>query len=205
MLVDPRWADGAAMLLTAAGERGIRSVLDADSAPIDARLVAGATHCVFSEHALVEYAGERAAPSPVFARMIDAGRRGRKGGKGFYDYSKDPKRVDEAVYNLLGWQETEIDDLEIIERCWMQMLNETARCMEEDIITNPTDVDIGVIMGFGFPPFRGGILREADKQGVDYVVARLEDYAEAHGERLAPAQLLRDMAAKGERFHKLDD
>ena len=149
-----------------------------------------------------EYAGERADTSPLFQQMIDGGRLGRKSKRGFYDYSKKPKRVDRSVYELIGWQASQIDDLEIIERCWMQMLNETALCIEDGIIENPNDIDIGVIFGFGFPPFRGGILREAEKQGIDYVVARLEDYAEAYGDRLAPAQLLRDMARDGKTFHK---
>ena len=151
---------------------------------------------------MLDYAGDRAQPAPVFARMIEAGRFGRKAGKGFYDYSRKPKRVDDKVYELIGWRSAEIDDLEIIERCWMQMLNETARCIEEGIIENPNDIDIGVIFGFGFPPFRGGMLREADKQGVDYVTARLEDYAERYGERLQPADLLVRMARKGEKFHR---
>jgi 3-hydroxyacyl-CoA dehydrogenase/enoyl-CoA hydratase/3-hydroxybutyryl-CoA epimerase len=148
-----------------------------------------------------QYAGERAEASPVFEKMIDAGRRGRKGGKGFYDYSKKPKRIDDEVYDLIGWEEAEIDDLEIIERCWMQMLNETARCIEDGILSDPDDIDIGVIFGLGFPPFRGGILREADKLGVDYVTARLEDYADKYGARLEPAGLLREMADKGRKFH----
>ena len=152
-----------------------------------------------------EYAGERADTSPLFQQMIDGERLGRKSKRGFYDYSKKPKKVDRSVYELLGWQGAQIDDLEIIERCWMQMLNETARCIEDGIVENPNDIDIGVIFGFGFPPFRGGILREADKQGIDYVVARLEDYAEAHGDRLAPTQLLRDMANAGKKFHTAGD
>ncbi|MEE8525562.1 MAG: 3-hydroxyacyl-CoA dehydrogenase NAD-binding domain-containing protein, partial [Thermoanaerobaculia bacterium] len=158
-----------------------------------------------AEHAgevMREHAGERARASPVFDKMIDAGRLGRKGGKGFYDYSKKPKRIDDEVYDLIGWEEAEIDDLEIIERCWMQMLNETARCIEDGIISNPADIDIGVIFGFGVPPFRGGILREADKQGLDYVTARLEDYADRYGERLEPAGLLREMAGKRKKFHQ---
>ncbi len=154
---------------------------------------------------VAEYAGDRADTSPYFQRMIDGGRLGRKSKRGFYDYSKKPKKVDRSVYEMLGWQESRIDDLEIIERCWMQMLNETARCIEDGIIENPNDIDIGVIFGFGFPPFRGGILREADKQGLDYVVARLEDYAEAYGDRLAPTQLLQDMAHGGKTFHKYGD
>lgn len=148
-----------------------------------------------------EYEGERAAASPIFEKMIDAGRTGRKGGKGFYDYSGKSKKVDESVYELIGWQEGDVSDQEIIERTWMQMLNETARCIEDGVISDPADVDIGVIFGFGFPAFRGGILREADKLGLGYVVDRLETYAQAYGERLEPAQLLKDMAKKGETFH----
>ena len=89
-----------------------------------------------------------------------------------------------------------------MERCWLQMLNETARCMEEGIITDPADVDIGVIFGFGFPPFRGGLLREADRQGLPWVVERLDAYAARYGRRLEPAELMRDMARRGATFHK---
>jgi 3-hydroxyacyl-CoA dehydrogenase / enoyl-CoA hydratase / 3-hydroxybutyryl-CoA epimerase len=161
-----------------------------------------------------EALGERVTPPPVFQRMIDDRRLGRKAKRGFYLYeekdakgnkgkSKSSKKVDPAVYPLLGWKPAPIADEEIVERCWLQMLNETARCMEEGVITNPADVDIGVIFGFGFPPFRGGLLREADRQGLRWVVDKLEGYADRHGERLRPAALLREMARKGERFYKM--
>ncbi|RMH18053.1 MAG: fatty acid oxidation complex subunit alpha FadJ [Acidobacteria bacterium] len=151
---------------------------------------------------MAEHAGDRADTSPILGLMIEAERLGRKVGKGFYDYRKKPKRVAREVYELIDWEEGEVDDDEIVERCWMQMLNETARCMEDGVIENPNDVEIGVIFGFGFPPFRGGILREADRLGLDYVVGRLEAYAARYGKRLEPAQLLRDMAKKGRRFHR---
>jgi 3-hydroxyacyl-CoA dehydrogenase/enoyl-CoA hydratase/3-hydroxybutyryl-CoA epimerase len=70
------------------------------------------------------------------------------------------------------------------------------------VIENPVDVDLGVVFGFGFPAFRGGLLRHADRVGVAQVVARLETYAERHGERLAPAPLLVEKAARGETFHR---
>jgi 3-hydroxyacyl-CoA dehydrogenase / enoyl-CoA hydratase / 3-hydroxybutyryl-CoA epimerase len=158
--------------------------------------------------------GDRLEPPAVFQRMIDDGRLGRKAKRGFYLYEEEDgkgkkgKAVDPAVYRLLGWKPAgpdTIPDEEIVERCWLQMLNETARCMEEGIITDPADVDIGVIFGFGFPPFRGGLLREADRKGLPWVVSRLEHYAElrgARGGRLEPAKLLRDMARQGERFYK---
>ncbi|HEX3553405.1 MAG TPA: 3-hydroxyacyl-CoA dehydrogenase NAD-binding domain-containing protein [Thermoanaerobaculia bacterium] len=155
-----------------------------------------------------EALGERVAPPPVFQRMLDDHRLGRKAKRGFYLYIEDGKKgkgarpVDEAVYPLLGWREAPLGDEEIVERCWLQMLNETARCMEEGIITNPADVDVGVIFGFGFPPFRGGLLREADRLGLRWVVDELDGYAGRYGERLRPAALLRAMAERGERFYK---
>jgi len=161
-----------------------------------------------------EALGERLEPPAVFARMIADQRLGRKGKRGFYLYEdgggkkkekreeKKEKKVDETVYRLLDWEPAPISDEEIVERCWMQMLNETARCIEEGIISNPADVDLGVIFGFGFPPFRGGLLREADRVGLDTVVERLEGYASRLGRRLEPAELLREMARKGETFHK---
>jgi 3-hydroxyacyl-CoA dehydrogenase / enoyl-CoA hydratase / 3-hydroxybutyryl-CoA epimerase len=152
--------------------------------------------------------GDRLTPPDVFHRMIEDRRLGRKSQHGFYVYEEDQgkkkgsKRVDPAVYPLLDWKPGQVSSEEIVERCWLQMLNETARCMEEGIIRNPADVDIGVIFGFGFPPFRGGLLMEADRKGLPWVVSRLEAYAERHGKRLEPAELLRDMARKGERFYR---
>jgi 3-hydroxyacyl-CoA dehydrogenase/enoyl-CoA hydratase/3-hydroxybutyryl-CoA epimerase len=158
--------------------------------------------------------GERLEPPAVFARMIEDKRLGRKGKRGFYLYPEESgkkkkdkkektKEVDQTVYRLLGWKAVPVSDEEIVERCWMQMLNETARCMEEGIITNPADVDLGVIFGFGFPPFRGGLLREADRVGLATVVDKLEGYASRYGMRLEPAELLKRMARNGETFHKV--
>jgi 3-hydroxyacyl-CoA dehydrogenase/enoyl-CoA hydratase/3-hydroxybutyryl-CoA epimerase len=157
-----------------------------------------------------ESLGDRLLPPPVFQRMIDDKRLGRKSKRGFYLYDDEEKKkkkgsrpVDPAVYRLLDWQPGQVSDEEIVERCWLQMLNETARCMEEGIIKDPADVDIGVIFGFGFPPFRGGLLQDADRHGLPWVVGRLEGYAAKHGKRLEPAGLLREMAARGERFYRI--
>lgn len=154
-----------------------------------------------------EALGERVAPPPVFERMLADQRLGRKSRRGFYLYEEDgkkgEKRVDPEVYKLLGWKPAEVvNTQELVDRCWLQMLNETARCMEEGVIVNPADVDIGVIFGFGFPPFRGGLLREADRHGLRWVVDRLDGFAERYGERLRPAALLREMADRGETFYK---
>jgi len=174
-----------------------------DEVGLDVAAHAGAT--------MLRHFGDRVAPPPVFRRMLDDGRGGRKNRKGFYRYGADGRKaargakgVDESVYELLDWSPRPLPQAEIAERCWLQMLNETARCIEDGVITNPADVDVGVIFGLGFPPFRGGILKEADRQGLGYAVERLERYAERTGgngaERLAPAPLLRRMAAEGRRF-----
>ncbi|MFP5285177.1 MAG: 3-hydroxyacyl-CoA dehydrogenase family protein, partial [Thermoanaerobaculia bacterium] len=159
-----------------------------------------------------EALGDRLVPPPVFHRMIEDQRLGRKSKRGFYLYEDEGKKgkkgsrpVDPAVYRLLDWSPGQVSDEEIVERCWLQMLNETARCMEEGIIEDPADVDIGVIFGFGFPPFRGGLLQEADRHGLAWVVSRLEGYAAKHGRRLEPAGLLREMAARGERFYRASE
>jgi 3-hydroxyacyl-CoA dehydrogenase/enoyl-CoA hydratase/3-hydroxybutyryl-CoA epimerase len=154
---------------------------------------------------MVQSFGDRLAAPPVFERLIADGRLGRKAKRGFYLYEEEKgKRVDEEIYRLVGWREAPkgtLPDREIVERCVFQMLNETARCMAEGIITDPADVDIGVIFGFGFPPFRGGLLREADRLGLATVVERLDAYAVRYGERLAPAPLLREKARRGEVFY----
>lgn len=80
------------------------------------------------------------------------------------------------------------------------MINEAARCLEEDVVRHPRDVDIGMIFGTGFPPFRGGLLRYADSLGSERLRQNLESYAEGYGERFAPAQLIVDMAKSGKKF-----
>ena len=93
---------------------------------------------------MVEHFGERVAPPPVFQRMLDDGRTGRKGRRGFYRYGADGKKaargaagVDDAVYSLLDWTPRPVPQVEIAERCWLQMLNETARAMADGVISEP--------------------------------------------------------------------
>ncbi len=146
--------------------------------------------------------GDRLDMPSALQNLIDDGRKGRKGGKGFYLYEKGERQgADPAIYDLLGWSEAPMPAAEIAERCWLQMLNEVARTMEDQIITNPEDVDIGILFGVGFPPFRGGILRHADRLGLDHVVARLRHWEKAKGGRFEPARMLQEMAKSNATFH----
>jgi 3-hydroxyacyl-CoA dehydrogenase/enoyl-CoA hydratase/3-hydroxybutyryl-CoA epimerase len=168
-----------------------------DEVGLDVAHHAGAT--------MVEHFGDRMRPPAVLERMIADGRTGRKGGRGFYLYpGKGEKKVDPAIYELIGWRPAPGSGVradEIAERLWLAMLDETARTIEDGVISDPADVDVAVIFGFGFPPFRGGILRHADQVGPATVVDRLDRYADRHGERLRPAELLRTMAREGRTFH----
>ena len=79
------------------------------------------------------------------------------------------------------------------------MLTEASRVLTEGIVREPADVDMGLILGIGFPPFRGGILRWADTLGLDKIVAKLEKY-EPLGKRFTPTPAMRKLAAEKKGF-----
>jgi 3-hydroxyacyl-CoA dehydrogenase/enoyl-CoA hydratase/3-hydroxybutyryl-CoA epimerase len=154
---------------------------------------------------MVEAFGDRMSPSESLRRVIDAGRLGRKGKKGFYLYDEAGKKggVDESVYPLLptGAQRTELPAAEIQLRCLMAMVNEAVRCLEERIIRSPRDGDVGAVFGIGFPPFRGGPFRYLDAIGVGNAVRILETLHLRHSPRFQPARLLAEMATSGRTFY----
>jgi 3-hydroxyacyl-CoA dehydrogenase/enoyl-CoA hydratase/3-hydroxybutyryl-CoA epimerase len=78
---------------------------------------------------------------------------------------------------------------------------ETARCLEEKVLRAPIDADVGAILGWGYPPFRGGPIGWLHTLGPASAVAALERLAAKCGPRFAPPKILRDMAARGERFY----
>ncbi|HUH14121.1 MAG TPA: 3-hydroxyacyl-CoA dehydrogenase NAD-binding domain-containing protein [Longimicrobiales bacterium] len=155
---------------------------------------------------LHEAFGERLEPAPVMAALGRTGRLGKKAGKGFYGYEKGRETgVDESVYADLGEavprNRREVSEEEIVDRCVLAMVNEAARILEDGIVAEPGDVDLGMITGTGFPPFRGGLLRWADTRGAGWVKERLEAFRAAHGARFAPAPLLKRLAEHDGRFY----
>ena len=86
----------------------------------------------------------------------------------------------------------------------MPMINEAAFCLEDRIVAGPSKLDLAMIFGTGFPPFRGGLLRYADDLGIDRVVNRLEDLAERLGPRFSPSPLLTSMAESRKTFYPRD-
>jgi 3-hydroxyacyl-CoA dehydrogenase len=145
--------------------------------------------------------------------ICDLGRFGQKTGKGYYLYEggsrtpvPDPE-VEQIIVNAsrrLGIPRRPIDRKEIFERLVFPMINEGARILEEGIATRPSDIDVIWVYGYGWPVYRGGPMLYADSVGLPYVRDRLEQIAShSKDERLAPAALLKKLAAEGKGFASL--
>jgi 3-hydroxyacyl-CoA dehydrogenase/enoyl-CoA hydratase/3-hydroxybutyryl-CoA epimerase len=94
-----------------------------------------------------------------------------------------------------------MSDDEITDRIQRAMVNEAARCLDEKVVSSAGNLDMAVIMGIGYPPFRGGILRYADDLGIDRVVARLKEFETKYGKRFAPAPILLKMNQDATKFY----
>ncbi|MPW68926.1 fatty acid oxidation complex subunit alpha FadB [Moraxella catarrhalis] len=140
--------------------------------------------------------------------MFEHERLGQKNGVGFYQYETDkrgkPKKIaDSTTYELLNLVQTgdqTFDEQEIIDRMMIAFCNETVRCLEDNIVASPAEADMAMIMGVGFPPFRGGPCRYIDQIGVANYVALCDKYAYLGKAYEAPAKL-RDMAQNGETLY----
>jgi 3-hydroxyacyl-CoA dehydrogenase/enoyl-CoA hydratase/3-hydroxybutyryl-CoA epimerase len=134
---------------------------------------------------------------------------GRKAGVGFYRYRGERRRVNKKVLAVAqqarksdNVQARSLSDDEIVDRAVLIMVNEAARCLEEGIVAGPEALDMAMVMGTGFAPFRGGLLRYADERGVAAVRTRLDELAQRFGERFLAAPLLARIAENGGRFYK---
>lgn len=141
--------------------------------------------------------------TPILQSIVGGGRLGKKNGKGFYHYKNGKRgRPDEAVAKLAGAGaplQLPVETLQ--ERMVLAMVNEASICLEDGVVREPRDVDVAMVYGTGFPPFRGGLLRYADSVGPAVLVDRLSRLADAHGERFRPAGMLRDMVREERRFY----
>jgi 3-hydroxyacyl-CoA dehydrogenase/enoyl-CoA hydratase/3-hydroxybutyryl-CoA epimerase len=133
-------------------------------------------------------------------KMVQPERLGAKTQHGLYLY-KEGRRTepDPEVYSLLGIQGDirSIDGPAISERTVLPMVNEAARCLEEGVADSPADIDLAIITGTGFPPFRGGLCRWADSQGLSRLVEEMERLSESVGARHQPSQAVRRFAEAG--------
>lgn len=142
--------------------------------------------------------------------MYELKRFGQKNGKGFYQYVPDKKgppkkETDAEVAGLirpLVRQDLskEITDSDIIDRMMLPMIIECSRCLEEKIVASPTEVDIALIYGLGFPPFRGGALRYADSVGIKALNEKAKKF-ESLGKLYSPTAQMTTLASQGKGFY----
>ena len=133
-------------------------------------------------------------------RLVEIGRAGKLAGKGFYDYETKPRRLWSGLRAFVEVRPAATSFEYIQSRMMLVQGLEAAKCLEEGILRSKRDAEIGAIFGVGFAPNTGGPLAYLDRVGLKDVVSKLDALAAELGPRYAPNQLLRDMAANGERF-----
>jgi 3-hydroxyacyl-CoA dehydrogenase/enoyl-CoA hydratase/carnithine racemase len=154
--------------------------------------------------------GERWKMHPLNERVYQTGCYGRKTGAGWFDYSGEKPvpnpKVIEVVQNYLkenGIGPKTMTSKDIMDRMMARAINEAAYMIQEGICDRPQDMDLAMIYGTGFPPYRGGILRYADAWGVGNVYQHLLRLEKEHGVRFKPCSLLKEMAEQGKTFYNM--
>jgi 3-hydroxyacyl-CoA dehydrogenase / enoyl-CoA hydratase / 3-hydroxybutyryl-CoA epimerase len=147
--------------------------------------------------------GDRMQASSVVDKLFADGRFGKKNGKGLYLYSAGKRQgPDLTVYKVLGIGSPHpADPKAAVERMILAMINEAALILDEKIVATAGELDLAMIMGTGFPPFRGGLLRHADSLGLPYILARLDELSSRHGKRFHPTEPLRRLAQTDGKFY----
>ncbi len=165
----------------------------------------GLATSVYAGKVMTHAYADRAVSSPILEDMLRASGNNREGVMTFWTSTGKRSRPEPnpAVAPILANHRTgdrPMDDAEITERLFFPMLTEAVRVLEEAIVREPSDVDMGLILGIGFPPFKGGILRWCDAQGASAVLDRLAHYASL-GKRYQPVNTLIRQARTGEKFY----
>jgi 3-hydroxyacyl-CoA dehydrogenase/enoyl-CoA hydratase/3-hydroxybutyryl-CoA epimerase len=149
--------------------------------------------------------GARDRAPEILRKMYDGKMLGRKSGGGFYKYEGKQQTPNEALQGWRGHSEPRTlsgsrDD--ITDRLTFLMVNEAARCLEEKVVATPEDADYGMVLGTGFPTFRGGPLRYAESYGLKKLVSEMDGIQARAGEKFAPCDLLRQHAQNGTTFYE---
>jgi 3-hydroxyacyl-CoA dehydrogenase/enoyl-CoA hydratase/3-hydroxybutyryl-CoA epimerase len=155
---------------------------------------------------LYEAFGDRMQPAPALLRLGETNRLGRKGGSGFYRYQDGKERgVDDSIYeeimDTIPAQRAPIAPESIRDRAVLAMINEAARALEDEVVASAGELDLAMITGTGFPPFRGGLLRYADTIGTPVLLEKLLGLEQEYGVRFQPAPLLSELAVSGRGFY----
>ncbi len=152
-------------------------------------------------HVLEAGLGGRFKPSSIFDAIVPLKILGKKSGRGFYIHGPRERTVNPQVQALIK-AKADISKEEALDRMIYIMVNEAAMILQEKLVDGPEAVDIGMIMGTGFPPFRGGLLRYADSVGIAPLVERLQAFESKFKDgRFKPCGYLLDLKAQGRQFY----
>lgn len=145
--------------------------------------------------------GDRMQVPPLLQKLYEAQLLGKKAGKGFYIYKGKNKTINKEAETIqASFQDKKVySNATIVERILLAMINEASRCLEEEIVKKPQHVDLAMILGTGFPPFRGGLLAYADTLGSDVIYKRL---SELGGARFTPTKQISTLASRKAHFYE---
>ncbi len=173
--------------------------------PITLYDVVGLDTALFAGTVLCEAFPDRFTGSPIIPALVEAKRLGQKTDAGFFKYggkkkkgAPDPDLDQFLAPHVKGPKKFKKSELQ--DRMFLPMLNEATRLLEDDIVRNPRDIDLGMIFGTGFPPFKGGLMHWADAVGAAKIVEKLEPFVPL-GKRFDPTELLHGLASCGKKFY----
>jgi len=208
-LLLPYMAEAVELLLDGAEPAAVERAARSFGMPMGPLLlydVVGLDTAFFAGRVLYEAFPERTVISPVVGSLIKAGRLGQKSGAGFFSYARDKERgepdpkLGEVLAPLVRGQ-NKFTTEQLTARLILPMLLEATRVLEEGLIHDARDLDLGLIYGIGFPAFKGGLLFWADTLGCDKILKMLEPLTPL-GPRMQPTPLLLEMAKSGKRFYR---
>ena len=174
--------------------------------PITLYDVVGIDTAVYAGRTIYEAFPDRCVVSPLLPAMVKSGRLGQKSRQGFFKYGKKKKRGEfdpqfEEFLQPFVRESEELTSEQITARLFMPMLLEATRVIEEGLVRNVRDVDLGLIFGIGFPPFKGGLLFWADTMAGGELLETLKPF-EQLGNRYQPTELLKEMVTDGRKFYE---
>lgn len=173
--------------------------------PIALYDMVGLDTALYAGKVLSDAFADRFCGSMILPAMVEAGRLGQKSGSGFYAYTDKKKKgvPDPTVEPLLKQfirDKRKFSRDEITDRLMLPMLVEASLLLEEELVRDARDIDLGMIFGTGFPPFKGGPMFWADTLGIAKIVEKLKPY-EALGKRYQPTAQFQALARRGGRLY----
>lgn len=150
--------------------------------------------------------GDRMKPPPFMEQVVKDGFLGKKVGKGIYVYgkAKGEKSVNQELMKTFKpkARDAKLTDEVVERRMTYLMVNEAARIYAEGLVRHVSDIDVAMIFGTGFAPFRGGLMRYADSVGAESIVSELEVLSRTYGERFKPCEYLQQLSVNGGSFYE---